>query len=508
MTISLATRADRVKQGKSLRKLAPRAAHAKLNGPMDRDANAILEAQNGRRLPALRELRGQLMAADSFAYLRGAAAVMAHDLQWQPMSGAKVQACGDCHLMNFGAFVTPEDNILFDINDFDETLPGVDFTVDLKRLAASLAVAASASGDGKGGLGKSQCHELAASAVRSYRKHMEVLSYLSPLEIWHSHVDLELETKKFRNATMRKKMDFIMARARGEGLDRDDNFPSLASSGAPLIQDKAPRIFHFAPGSDAANGFDAALDFAKYRSSLASEVGALYDRFALKDFVFKAVGVGSVGTFCYVGLFMSGDDEPLFLQVKEATNSVLETLDHRLAFEGNQGRRVVEGQRMMQAASDIFLGATENEASGRHYYVRILKNRRLGGIGEIGEAEGLADYAKLCGRTLARAHARSGDAALMTGYMGSGETFDAAIADFALAYAKQNDADHEAWAKAHPPAPPALKQDPKTPAKISAETSAKASAKASTKASTKTSTKASTKASTKRQTKRQTKPVK
>jgi uncharacterized protein (DUF2252 family) len=476
MTISLATRADRVQQGKNLRKLAPRAAHAKLNGPMDRDANAILEAQNAPRLPALRELRGQVMAGDAFAYLRGAAAVMAHDLQWQPMSGAKVQACGDCHLMNFGAFVTPEDNILFDINDFDETLPGVDFTVDLKRLAASIVVAAAA-----GGVAKAQRRELAASAVRSYRKRMESLSYLSPIEIWHTRVDLEQEAKKFRNAAMRKKMAAIMARARGEGLDRDDNFPSLAASGAPLIQDKAPRIFHFAPGSDAANGFDAALDFAKYRSSLSPEVGMLYDRYALKDFVFKAVGVGSVGTFCYVGLFMSGDDEPLFLQVKEATHSVLEALDHRLAFEGNQGRRVVEGQRMMQAASDIFLGATENEASGRHYYVRILKNRRLGGLSEIAETEGLDDYARLCGRTLARAHARSGDPALITGYIGGGETFDEAIADFALAYAAQSDADHEAWAKAHPPAPPAPKANGQSKPGTKPESKIKGSTKGSTK---------------------------
>ncbi len=238
MSVSLATRADRMQQGKSLRKLVPRAAHAQLLGPMDRDANAILEAQNARRLPALLDVRGQLMAGDPFAYLRGAAAVMAHDLQWQPMVGAKVQACGDCHLMNFGAFVTPEDNILFDINDFDETLPGVDFTVDLKRLVASIAVAADAAG-----LAKSLRHELAAAAVRAYRKRMEGLSYLTPMEIWHSRIDLEQETKKFRNAAMRKKMLSIIARARGEGLDRDDNFPTLAESGAPLIHDKAPRIF-------------------------------------------------------------------------------------------------------------------------------------------------------------------------------------------------------------------------------------------------------------------------
>jgi hypothetical protein len=369
------------------------------------------------------------------------------------MAGAKVQACGDCHLMNFGAFNTPEDNILFDINDFDETLPGVDFTVDIKRLATSIVVAAAASG-----AAKAQRHQLAAATVRAYRKRMESLTYLTPMEIWHSRIDLEQEVKKFRSALMRKKMIAIMAKARGEGLDRDDNFPTLAVSGAPLIHDKAPRIFHFAAGSDASNGFDPQLDFAKYRAGLRPEVGALYDRYVLKDFVYKAVGVGSVGTYCYFGLLMTGDEEPMFLQVKEASRSVLETLDEKLAYIGNQGRRVVEGQRMMQAASDIFLGLTENDASGRQYYVRILKNRRLGGISDIAGTEGLADYARLCGRTLARAHARSGDPAVISGYMGDSDAFDVAIADFAIAYEQRNEADHAAWAVAYPPAPVAPKK--------------------------------------------------
>ena len=441
----LPTHAERVQQGKNLRKKTPRAAHAHLLGPMDRDANAILLAQNATRLPALHEVRREIMAADPFGYYRGAAAVMAHDLQWQPMTGAKVQACGDCHLMNFGAFVTPEDNILFDINDFDETLPGVDFTVDVKRLATSIAVAGAALG-----LSKSRRHELAAATVRSYRKHMIGLSVRSPLEIWHSQIDLEIEIKKFRDAAMRKKMQAVIVRARGEGLDRDDNFPTLAQSGAPLIHDKAPRIFHFARGADAAKGFSPEKDFARYRAGLAPAVAVLYDRYALKDFVFKAVGVGSVGTYCYVGLFMSGDDEPLFLQVKEANRSVLETLDGKLAYSGPQGQRVAEGQRIMQAASDIFLNWTHNEKSGRQYYVRILKNRRLGSISEIAEAEGLSDYARLCGRTLARAHARSGDPAVIAGYIGASDVFDEAIADFALAYSQRNEADHAAWAALPP----------------------------------------------------------
>ncbi len=446
MTPPLPSRAERYAKGKALRKITPRGAHAKLVGPMDRDANAILEAQNKNRLPALFSLRAQLMASNSFAYLRGAAAVMAHDLQWQPMVGAKVHACGDCHLMNFGAFATPEDNILFDINDFDETLPGVDFTVDLKRLAASIAVAATDLG-----LAADKRHALAAAAVRAYRRRMENLSYSTPLEIWHSRIDLESETRKFRNAALRRKIATLMARARGQGLDRDDNFPHLAESGAPLVHDRAPRIFHFAADSDAGAGFDPKADLAAYRDMLSPAVRNLLDRYALRDFVFKAVGVGSVGTYCYVGLFMTGDEEPVFLQIKEANPSVLEALDDRLAFKGNQGQRVVEGQRMMQAASDIFLGWTQNRQSGRQYYVRILKNRRLGAMSEIAEEGGIADYARLCGRTLARAHARSGDPALMAGYMGDSDAFDEAMGDFAVAYAKQNEIDHEAWTRVHKP---------------------------------------------------------
>jgi len=236
----------------------------------------------------------------------------------------------------------------------------------------------------------------------------------------------------------------VIDRARGAGLDRDDNFPKLARADGRGIIDKPPRLFHFTPDSEAGQAFDPASGFARYGAALPPERRALFERHALKDCVFKAVGVGSVGTFCYVGLFESGDGAPLFLQVKEAGASVLEALDPTLAYAGHQGLRVVEGQRMMQAASDIFLGQTDHDPAGRAYYVRALKNRRLGSVSEIGESDGLRDYAKLCGRTLARAHARSADPAFLAGYMGESEAFDEAIADFALAYAKRNEADHAA----------------------------------------------------------------
>ncbi len=438
MVSASAPRTERFNHGRALRKLTPRAVHAQLLGPDQRDSLGILMAQNATRLPALLDLRRQLMVANPFAYLRGAAAVMAHDLQYQPIAGVPVQACGDCHLMNFGAFVTPEDNILFDINDFDETLPGVDFTVDLKRLAVSFAVAAEAAG-----ASKSARRDIVGAVVKAYRKRITGLSHLSPLEVWHSRIDLEDEVNKFKNPDLRRKLEVVIDRARGEGLDRDDNFPKMTQNGAATIADKPPRIFHFEADSDAGRGFDATAGFGRYRAGLRPEVAALYDCYGLKDFVFKAVGVGSVGTFCYVGLFQSGDGEPLFLQIKEAVHSVLEVLDPKLAFNGHQGQRVVNGQRVMQAASDMFLGTAEHEASGRQYYVRILKNRRLGAVSEIAETEGLTDYAKLCGRTLARAHARSADAATIAGYMGDSEAMDEALADFALAYAKRNAADHE-----------------------------------------------------------------
>lgn len=315
-TVNLGTRSDRFKQGKELRRRVPRETHADLKALGSRSAVAILAESDPDRVPELVPERYKRMMANPFAFLRGAAAVMAADLAQQPTAGVQVQAGGDSHLMNFGAFATPEDNILFDVNDFDETLPAVDFTVDLKRLATSVAVATLANG----------------------------------------------ETKKY--------------------------------------------------------------------------------------LVFKAVGVGSVGTFCCVALLMTGDNEPLFLQVKQAQRSVLERLGGEITYDGHQGRRVVEGQQMMQAASDIFLGYTQDDRSGRQFYVRTLKNHRLGGISEIGEVQALSDYARLCGRTLARAHARSGDPAVIAGYMGKSEVMDDAIASFAMAYAGQTIVDHAALVKA------------------------------------------------------------
>src|SRR6267378_1821307 len=445
MTVTLGSRTERFQVGKALRRKTPREAHADLKGPLTRNAVAILAESDPDRVPELVPERYARMSLNPFAFLRGAAAVMATDLAAQPMAGIPVQAGGDSHLMNFGAFVTPEDNILFDVNDFDETLPGVDFTVDLKRLAASVAVAALAAGTNR-----KQARAVAVATVKAYRTHISALAKLSPLEIWHSRIDLEQEIKQIANSDLRRKLAGVIAKARGEGLSKDDNFPHLVSGDNPKIVDKPPTIFHLDPKADARHRLGVERVFAAYRKGLNNDRQRLLERFTMKDLAFKAVGVGSVGTFCCVALFMTGDNEPLFLQVKQAQRSVLERLGGKLAYKGNQGRRVVEGQQMMQAASDIFLGATQDDATGRQFYVRTLKNRRLGAV-EISEGEALSDYAQLCGRTLARAHARSGDPAAIAGYAGKSEVLNDAIASFATAYADQTILDHAALVKARNP---------------------------------------------------------
>ena len=434
------TLAERYEHGTRLRRKASRQKHADLHGPGERDAVAILARGDRTRVPELVRVRYERMQVSPFAFLRGAAAVMAEDLRHQPASGINVQACGDCHLMNFGAFATPEENILFDINDFDETLPGVDFTVDLKRLAASVAVAALAAK-----FSNKQARATAAATVEAYRTRMRMLAKLSPLENWHSRIELWNEIKQIDDRALRRQLHAILTKA-GKRLEQDDNFPHLVKGRQARIADQPPLIYHFSHMRDRRHRVNAGRMFAAYQKCLPPERLCLYDRYALKDMAFKAVGVGSVGTFCAIGLFTSGDGAPLFLQVKEAGKSVLECLAPK--YKGHPGRRVVEGQHMMQAASDIFLGWTQDEASGRHFYVRQLKNRRLGSVTEIVEENALLNYARLCGRTLARAHARSADPAVLAGYMGKNDAFDDALASFAMSYAARTQKDYDQLAKA------------------------------------------------------------
>jgi hypothetical protein len=271
------------------------------------------------------------------------------------------------------------------------------------------------------------------------------LAKLSPLQTWHSMVDLAREIDRIDHRELRRELQVILVKARNH-LAEDDNFPRLVKGRKARIADRPPLIYHFTSKGDARYHLDARRVLHTYEKRLPPDRLFLVDRYKFKDIAFKVVGVGSVGTFCAIGLYMCGDGTPLFLQLKEANTSVLERLGPK--FDGHQGQRVVEGQRVMQAASDIFLGWTEDAASGRQFYVRQLKNRRLGSISSLVEGEALASYACLCGRSLARAHARSADAAVLSGYMGRRGVLDDALASFAMAYAVRTQDDYDQLFKA------------------------------------------------------------
>ena len=339
--------------------------------------------------------------------------------------------------MNFGAFSSPEGHVLFDINDFDETLPGADFTADVRRLAASFAIAAL-------GAGKPEktARRIALTSARAYRLRLAELALVSPLEAWSARIDLQTEAAELFRGAFAAKLR-ALGKARG-GDEEDANFPHVARNrdGAWRIADRPPTIYHVEDSSDSAAHLDIAAMFGNCHGTLEPQVQVLLNRYRLVDTAFKAVGVGSVGTFCAIGLFITQDDEPLFLQLKEARASVLERLAAH-AWAGHQGARVVSGQRVMQAASDVFLGWTQDAASGRSFYVRHLKNRRLDSVAELMQQASLLEYAALCGKTLARAHARSADAALLSGYMGKSAAFEEAMASFAILYAAQNEKDYE-----------------------------------------------------------------
>ena len=437
-------RAKRYEAGRALRNSVARESHAECPPASGRDPVAILAETDGARIPELLPIRYERMLQSPFTFLRGAAAVMAHDLSAVPQVSAHVQACGDCHLMNFGAFNTPEGRVLFDINDFDETLSGIDFTVDLKRLAASVAVAAL---DAK--MTDKRARALAKATVTSYREFIIELAAETPLKVWYTRMDIDREIKRIADDKLRETLLSTLVKAKKD-LAADDNFPHLATTkaGVAHIEDRPPLIYHFDTPETKGYKLHAHSAFANYQSSLLPERRALVDRYTLADIAFKVVGVGSVGTFCAIGLFMTADNEPLFLQVKQALASVLVKIAAPPPHLTHQGCRVVEGQRAMQAASDIFLGVTEDLKTSRQFYVRQLKNRRLGSIGEVIEGKALDAYANLCGRTLARAHARSGDPALLAGYMGKTEAFDDALGSFAMAYAAQTKHDHASLAAA------------------------------------------------------------
>jgi len=428
------SRDQRVADGKTLRDTVPRQSHAGWKRPAKRrDPIDILKQSNRDRLPELVPVRYGRMLRSPFTFLRGSSGLMAYDLTTTPTTGIRVQACGDCHLLNFGLFATPERNLVFDINDFDETLPAP-WEWDVKRLAVSFVVAAR---DNQ--LTHQQAQAAAVECVRAYRVRLREYSQMSPLEVWYDRLDAQTIIDMAPNAKIRKIREQLVAQA--QQRIGDYLYPKISGEvgGQRRLIDQPPVLFHI-PAKGLEKNVREAL--AAYRLSLPHERRVLFDRYRLEDLAIKAVGIGSVGTRCFVGLFFSAENHPLLLQFKEACPSVLEPYAGKSVYE-NHGQRVVTGQRLMQSASDIFLGWTHGR-EGRHFYVRQLRDMKLSAPMEGASAAQVMLYAELCGRTLAHAHAKSGDAALISGYLGKADTFDQAIGDFAVAYADQNAKDHAA----------------------------------------------------------------
>ena len=444
---------ERAARGKAARAEVPRSSHAELGIlPGHRDPVEILEEQATERLPELVPVRYGRMLTSPFAFFRGAAAIMAADLAATPRSGLQVQLCGDAHLSNFGGFASPERDLVFDINDFDETLPGP-WEWDVKRLAASIEIAARESGFKPG-----RCRRAVTASVRAYREAMRGFAAMPNLELWYARVDaagILADAVQQVDAEERARIDRLNAKAMTKDsvkalskLTHPVDGESRFVSDPPLI---VP-ISELVPGTsgDAIREQIGEL-LAQYRDTLRPDRRHLLEGFRYVDLARKVVGVGSVGTRAWLVLLLGRDgDDPLMLQVKEATASVLEP--HLGAAEQpNHGQRVVEGQWLMQSASDILLGwmrVTGIDDQERDFYVRQLWDwKRSAEVETMGPAL-LAVYGQLCGWTLARAHARSGDRIAIAAYLGGGTAFDTAVATFAEAYADQNEHDYAALAAA------------------------------------------------------------
>jgi uncharacterized protein (DUF2252 family) len=433
---------ERRAEGAALRESVPRESHGVWKAPSGRrDPVELLMESNTGRMPQLIPIRHGRMVASPFAFYRGSAALFAADLARTPVTGLRVQACGDAHLLNFGGFATPERNFIFDISDFDETLPAP-WEWDLKRLAASVVIAGRHLG-----LRESDSARAARATVRAYRKRMADYAFMPALDVWYDRIDIDRFVEHAPDKESRTRVARRIEKARARTVAEHD-FPKLVAhkGSTPLIKDNPPLIFH--PTAKEAPHMMSQYreEFALYRASLHPSIHPLFDRFHFSDLAIKVVGVGSVGTRCAIALFLAADDDPLFLQIKEARASVLEPYAGKSVYT-NHGERVVVGQRMMQAASDMFLGWTRAKA-GFDVYMRQLRDMKMSALVEGWDADLVRMYARLCATALARAHARTGDAAMMSGYMGSSRVFDDAIAEFASDYADQTISDHKAFARA------------------------------------------------------------
>lgn len=432
------SRDERIAAGRLLRDSVPRESHAIWKSPgRSRDPIAILEESNKDRLKELVPIRYGRMLRSPFTFFRGSAGLMAHDLANTPNIGVHVQACGDCHLLNFGLFATPERNLVFDLNDFDETLPAP-WEWDIKRLAASFAVAAF---DNQ--FNDEEARAGAMACVRSYRENLREYSKMSPLKVWYSRLDAQDLIENAPDEKVKKLRQQFADRARERVVE--NVFPKITGhvAGHPRIVDQPPVLYHVAD-PQFMEKIQEGLDI--YRETLSDERRVLLDRYRLVDAALKVVGIGSVGTRCFIALMFSEENHPLILQIKESCRSVLAPYAGKSIYE-NQGERVVMGQRLMQSSSDIFLGWARGRG-GRDFFIRQLRDMKLSVPVEGVSLSQIKRYGGLCGQILARAHAKSGDAATISGYLGKGDIFDQALGDFAVAYAKQTVRDHAALVKA------------------------------------------------------------
>ncbi|MBB5460294.1 DUF2252 domain-containing protein [Paraburkholderia sp. Cpub6] len=433
------SRASRIAAGKAARQRVPRAELAVCKR-VDRDPIALLEASNVGRLPNLIPIRYGRMLTSPFAFYRGAAALMAHDLSGWPRTDVIVHLSGDAHLANFGLFASPERRILFGPNDFDETLRGP-FDWDVRRLATSFLVAAR-----ERGFGARTQRDVIRRLCSTFRQRIDDFSKMDTLDVWYYQFSADQMLALADTRAERRKEQTVISKARSQSSRTVASHTTEPVNGRLRIKDEPPLVYHFAPANPReASQFDSTIRrfIAEYRATLLMDRRALFDRYELVDVALRVVGVGSVGTRCYVALFMADGTSPLFLQVKEAQASVLEKYLPASEF-ANHGERVVTGQRLLQSASDIFLGWSRARVTGIDFYVRQLRDMKGAFDFSTFEPEDLSEYAVSCGHALAHAMAKAGDPALICGYLGKSEAFDDAIEVFARAYAEQNEADWSA----------------------------------------------------------------
>jgi uncharacterized protein (DUF2252 family) len=428
---------ERLEIARSLRTRCPRKSQAGWKTPENRlDPIDTLMASSAGRISHLVPIRHGRMMQSPFAFYRGGAAVMAGDLAQTPSTGLHLQICGDCHLLNFGGFATPERRLVFDINDFDETSVGP-WEWDVKRLAASCFIAAQSNG-----FDKDVAKEAAWCAASAYRDRMAEYSDMPILDAWYDYLDLKKIIEQIVDPAMKKIAKSRLKKAT-EYTAHTKEFVKLAVAEGfpPRIRDEPPLIYHDESSDAIKHHKELDRAFAKYRHTLQPRRRVLLDRFRIVDIAIKVVGVGSVGTYCGIMLMISGSGDPLFLQFKEARASVIEPYIGSSIYK-HHGQRVVVGQRMMQSASDIFLGWTNGPT--RQFYVRQLRDAKVSADVSVMKPTNLRNYAKLCGRALARAHARTGDAVILSAYLGKSDAYPDAIASFASDYADQNERDYDA----------------------------------------------------------------